>query len=89
MCCCQCLTPGRKLQHCVSGSSCHQGTPSVWRSTLGRISAAAPSSNAWSHPVPCMVMTCRTWILTLNYGYCFGVELTINNIIVSGTVPNA
>lgn len=24
----------------------------------------------------------RMWILTLTYGYCFGVELTMNNIVV-------
>ena len=24
----------------------------------------------------------RMWVLTLTYGYCFGVELTMNNIVV-------
>ena len=24
---------------------------------------------------------CRMWLLTLTYGYCFGVELTVNNIV--------
>lgn len=26
--------------------------------------------------------TCRTWCLTITYGFCFGIELTMNNIIV-------
>lgn len=28
-------------------------------------------------------MPCRTWCLTLTYGFCFGIELTINNIIAA------
>ena len=26
---------------------------------------------------------CRMWCLTITYGFCFGVELTMNNIIVT------
>lgn len=31
----------------------------------------------------CALLNYRTWCLTLTYGFCFGVELTVNNIIVS------
>ena len=39
------------------------------------LSANAPDS--WS------TLWCRMWCLTITYGFCFGVELTMNNIIVT------
>jgi MFS transporter, NNP family, nitrate/nitrite transporter len=33
--------------------------------------------------VAILQIPCRTWCLTVGYGFCFGVELTMNNIIVT------
>lgn len=30
----------------------------------------------------------RTWVLTILYGFCFGVELTVNNIVNSYFTDN-
>lgn len=44
--------------------------------------AMAKKGQFWA-AVKCGLGNYRTWVLALTYGYCFGVELTVDNIIVS------
>lgn len=41
------------------------------------------SKGSFKNLIKCGMLNYRTWVMFLNYGYCFGVELTVDNIIVT------
>ena len=42
-----------------------------------KMKAKDNSPNAWK----AALLNYRTWVMCLNYGYCFGVELVVDNVI--------
>ena len=51
--------------------------------SLSQADACLHNNHRVAPPLTRSRVPCRTWCLTLTYGFCFGIELTINNIIAA------